>query len=116
MDAGPGHIGWRCGVVCNLACRTRTALAIIAAYVLVGEMHRANGEYAQAFRKYQKLFGPFVLKKQKAAPRLAGTFAPSSKFAMFLRNGIFHLLSVRWVTDLAVGHRLADKIALPNYS
>jgi 2-polyprenyl-6-methoxyphenol hydroxylase-like FAD-dependent oxidoreductase len=88
---------------------------MVAAYILAGELHRANGDYAEAFRRYQDLFGPFVLRKQKAALRLAGTFAPKSKFSLFLRNQIFRLLAIPWIADLAVGHDFADHIALPNY-
>ena len=92
-----------------------TALAMVAAYILAGELHRAQGDYAQAFRRYQDLFAPFVLKKQKAALGFAGAFAPKSKLSLFLRNQIFKLLTIPWVADLAVGHDMADKIALPNY-
>ena len=92
-----------------------SALALIASYILAGELRRANGDYAQAFRRYQDLFGPFVLRKQKAALRFAGSFAPKSKLSLFLRNRIFQLLSVRWIADLAVGRDLADHIALPEY-
>jgi 2-polyprenyl-6-methoxyphenol hydroxylase-like FAD-dependent oxidoreductase len=91
------------------------ALAMIAAYILAGEIYRANGDYAAAFARYQSLFGPFVLNKQKAALRLASTFAPRSKFALFLRNQIFNLLAIRWVTDLVIGRDLADSITLPEY-
>ena len=92
-----------------------TALAMVAAYILAGELHRANGDYAEAFRRYQDLFGPFVFKKQKAALRFAGAFAPKSKASLFLRNQLFKLLTVPWIADLAVGRDLADKIVLPNY-
>ena len=88
---------------------------MVAAYILAGELHRAKGDYAEAFRRYQDLFGPFVLKKQKAALRFAGTFAPKSKFSLFLRNQIFNLLTIPWIADLAVGRDFADNIALPDY-
>ena len=90
-----------------------TALAMVAAYVLAGELHRSRGDYAEAFRRYQNLFGPFVLAKQKAALRFAGSFAPQSKLALLLRNQLFNLMAVRWIADLAVGRDLADNIALP---
>jgi 2-polyprenyl-6-methoxyphenol hydroxylase-like FAD-dependent oxidoreductase len=92
-----------------------TALAMVAAYILAGELRRANGDYAQAFRRYQEQFGPFVVKKQEAALRFAGSFAPKSKISLFLRNRIFDLLSVGWIADLAVGGDLADRITLPDY-
>lgn len=92
-----------------------SALAMIAAYVLAGELHRAKGSYAEAFARYESLFGPFVAAKQKAALRFAGTFAPKSKFTLFLRNRIFDLLAVPGIADVAIGRDLADKIALPDY-
>lgn len=92
-----------------------TALAMVAAYILAGELHRANGNYAEAFARYENLFGPFVARKQKAALRFAGSFAPKSKLSLFLRNRIFNLLSIPGIADLAIGRDLADKISLPNY-
>ncbi len=92
-----------------------SALAMIAAYILAGELHRSNGDYAEAFRRYQDLFGPFVQEKQKAALRFAGSFAPKSKLALFLRNRIFNLLSIPWIANLTLGSGLADKIDLPEY-
>lgn len=93
-----------------------TALAMVAAYILAGELHRAGGDHATAFGRYQDLFAPFVLNKQKAALRFAGTFAPKSRWALFLRNQIFNLLAIPWIADFAVGRDLADRISLPEYS
>ncbi|MGH9547628.1 MAG: FAD-binding domain [Terriglobales bacterium] len=92
-----------------------SALAMVAAYILAGELHRANGDYGAAFARYQDLFGPFVLGKQKAALRFAGAFAPKSKGALFMRNQIFNLMAIGWIADLAVGRDLADNLALPDY-
>jgi hypothetical protein len=61
------------------------------------------------------LFGTFVAEKQKAALRFADSFAPKSKFSLFLRNKIFNLMSIGWVANLALGSGLADKIVLPDY-
>ena len=92
-----------------------SALAMVAAYILAGELFRSCGDYVQAFDRYQKLFAPFVCKKQQAALRFAGFFAPKSKFAMFLRNQVVNLMSIPWITDLAIGHDLVDRIEIPNY-
>ena len=92
-----------------------TALAMVAAYILAGELSRCGGDYAAAFRRYQELFGPFVLAKQKAALRFAGSFAPKSELSLFLRNQLFRLMAIRWIADLTVGRDLADHIALPAY-
>ncbi len=92
-----------------------SALAMVSAYILAGELHRANGDYARAFSRYQDLFAPFVLAKQKTALRFASAFAPKTKFGLFLRNQIFNLMAIPWVADLAAGRDFSDNIALPNY-
>lgn len=92
-----------------------SALAMAGAYILAGELHRAHGDYVAAFRRYQDLFYPFVLHKQKAAFRFAGSFAPKSNFAVFLRSQIFRLRAIPWIAELAVGRDLADTIVLPDY-
>jgi 2-polyprenyl-6-methoxyphenol hydroxylase-like FAD-dependent oxidoreductase len=93
-----------------------SSLAMVAAYILAGELRRAKGRYVEAFARYQDLFGPLVLKKQKAALHLAGAFAPKSKFTMLLRNQIFNLLTISWIADLVIGRDLADNISLPDYN
>ncbi len=70
---------------------------------------------AEAFARYQSLFGPFVRGKQKAALRFAGFFAPKSKFSLFLRNQVIKLLDFPWIADLTVGRDIADRIPLPHY-
>lgn len=57
-----------------------SALAMIAAYILAGELHRCQGDYAVAFRRYQELFGPFVLKNSKPHCVLRATFRPNQGF------------------------------------
>lgn len=92
-----------------------TALAMVAAYILAGELHRALGDHALAFTRYERLFGPFVRMKQNAALRLAGFFAPKSKLSMFLRNRIINLMAIPWISNRAIGRDLADRIAIPDY-
>jgi hypothetical protein len=69
---------------------------MIAAYILAGELHRSHGDYRVAFQRYQDLFAPFVLKKQQAALRFAGYFAPRSKLSLFVRNQVMNLLRIPW--------------------
>ena len=92
-----------------------SSLAMVAAYILAGELYRSSGNYAEAFERYQNLFAPFIARKQQAALRFAGSFAPKSEFYLFLRNQIFRLLRIPRVADLAMGRDLADKIKLPEY-
>ena len=92
-----------------------SALAMVAAYILAGELHVARGDYATAFAQYQRRFGPFVLQKQKSALRFAGTFAPKSKFSMFFRNQIMNLLRIPWISDVVLSRDLGDHFVLPTY-
>ena len=92
-----------------------SALAMTAAYILGGELHRANGQHEDAFAQYQQLFGPFVSMKQRAARRFAGAFAPRSTMSLFMRNALFRLFSIRWIANLVAGREFVDRIALPDY-
>jgi len=93
-----------------------SSLAMTAAYILAGELHRADGDHQKAFARYQSLFGPFVAKKQKAAVRFASVFGPKSPFALDLRNRIFNLLAVQPLADFIIGRDLAARVALPDYA
>jgi 2-polyprenyl-6-methoxyphenol hydroxylase-like FAD-dependent oxidoreductase len=92
-----------------------SALAMAAAYILAGELHRANGDHARAFAQYQRLFCPFVSMKQRAARRFAGVFAPKSSMSLFFRNQVLRLLSIGWVATATVGREFSDRISLPDY-
>ena len=92
-----------------------SALAMAAAYILAGELYKANGDYAAAFQRYQEIFAGFIATKQKAALRLAGTFTPKSKTALFLRNQVMNLLAIPWVADFVFARDLRDNLVLPEY-
>jgi 2-polyprenyl-6-methoxyphenol hydroxylase-like FAD-dependent oxidoreductase len=92
-----------------------SALAMVAAYILAGELHSANGDYAEAFARYQGLFGPYVREKQKAALGFAGFFAPKSNLSLFFRNQAMKMMKVPWIADLTAGRGFTDKLALPEY-
>lgn len=122
MDTRPGS--WSRGRVTltgdaafcvSLLAGQGSALAMVGAYILAGELHRAGRDYATAFERYQERFAPFVLEKQKGALHFAGTFAPKSKISMFCRNQIMKLLRMEWIAALAVGRDLADNFTLPEY-
>jgi 2-polyprenyl-6-methoxyphenol hydroxylase-like FAD-dependent oxidoreductase len=87
-----------------------SALAMAAAYILAGELYKANGDYAAAFKRYQEIFAPFIAAKQRAALRLAGAFTPKSKTALFLRNQVMNLLTVPWVADLTFARDFRDNL------
>jgi len=92
-----------------------SALAMVAAYILAGELRRADGDYERAFSQYRGRFEPFILRKQKAAMRMADMFAPKSRFSLIVRNQVMNLMTIPWVAELAVGRDLADHITVPEY-
>ena len=61
-----------------------SALAIVAAYVLAGEL--AGGTIPEALAAYERLLRPYVELKQAGAARFAGAFAPRTRFGVWFRN------------------------------
>jgi 2-polyprenyl-6-methoxyphenol hydroxylase-like FAD-dependent oxidoreductase len=92
-----------------------SALAMTGAYVLAGELKKADGNYHIAFRNYEQLFHPLISRKQRAAERFSGSFAPKTKFGIFVRNQVIHLMSMPFVANLAMGRLLFDPLTLPVY-
>lgn len=93
-----------------------TGLAMVEAYVLAGELHRAGGDHARALQAYEAQLRPFLADKQKAALRLRGFFVPKSRLGLKVRDWAVNLASISWLTNLVVGSALRDDFVLPNYS
>ncbi|MGB7175446.1 MAG: FAD-binding domain [Xanthobacteraceae bacterium] len=91
-----------------------SALAMMAAYILAGELSRAPAPEI-AFRRYQELLWPFLTAKQKAAERFAGSFAPRTRFGLFLRNQITKTFAIPYLGTLALGPVVRDRMDLPDY-
>jgi 2-polyprenyl-6-methoxyphenol hydroxylase-like FAD-dependent oxidoreductase len=91
------------------------ALAMTAAYVLAGELRRTDGDHGLAFQRYERMLRPFIGKKQKAAERFAGAFAPKTRYGIALRNLVMHATQIPGVARLAMGRDLADNLQLPTY-
>ncbi len=93
-----------------------SALAMTAAYILAGELKREDGDYETAFRNYENLLWPIITRKQRAAERFSGSFAPRTRFGIFVRNKMTRLMSLPFVADLAMGRMLKDPLELPSYN
>jgi 2-polyprenyl-6-methoxyphenol hydroxylase-like FAD-dependent oxidoreductase len=65
-----------------------SALAMIAAYVMAGELAQAGGRYDQAFANYEARLRTYIAMKQKGAERFSSAFAPKTRWGLFLRNQI----------------------------
>jgi 2-polyprenyl-6-methoxyphenol hydroxylase-like FAD-dependent oxidoreductase len=92
-----------------------SALAMLGAYVLAGELAKADGDYASAFRTYESYLRDFIDGKQKGAERFAAAFAPRTRFGLFFRNQVLNLASIPGLARLMLGRDLVDKLQLPEY-
>ena len=92
-----------------------SGLAMIEAYVLAGELHRANGDFARAFTAYEARLRSFVIEKQKSALRFLNFFAPESALSLKMRNIAVNALSVRSFARHFLARSIQDDLDLPNY-
>jgi 2-polyprenyl-6-methoxyphenol hydroxylase-like FAD-dependent oxidoreductase len=93
-----------------------SALAMISAYVLAGELASAHGRHQEAFASYDARLRKYIDKKQRGAERFAGAFAPKTAAGMFLRNLVIRAFAIPGLAKLAVGRDIADALELPGYS
>jgi 2-polyprenyl-6-methoxyphenol hydroxylase-like FAD-dependent oxidoreductase len=91
-----------------------SALAMVAAYVLAGELSRASRPQ-EGFARYEARLRPFIEKKQRAAARFATSFAPRTRLGVFLRNHVATAFKVPLAAKLILGSSLADDLELPDY-
>jgi 2-polyprenyl-6-methoxyphenol hydroxylase-like FAD-dependent oxidoreductase len=91
------------------------ALAMIAAYVVGGELSRTAGQPQEAFQRYEQRLRPFITSKQNAAVKFVGSFAPKTRFGVFIRNQITKAFKLPFVAELAMGPSLVDRVDLPDY-
>jgi 2-polyprenyl-6-methoxyphenol hydroxylase-like FAD-dependent oxidoreductase len=91
-----------------------SALAIIGAYVLAGELARASNP-AAAFASYEARLRAFVVRKQRGAAGFGGAFAPRTRWGIWFRNLVTRTFALPGVARLAIGRTLVDRIALPDY-
>jgi 2-polyprenyl-6-methoxyphenol hydroxylase-like FAD-dependent oxidoreductase len=92
-----------------------SALAMIAAYVLAGELSVSEGRYKPAFASYEARLRSYISTKQRGAKRFAGAFVPKSQVGLRFRNVVIKAFAIPGVAKFAVGRDIADRIALPDY-
>ena len=92
-----------------------SALAMIGAYVLAGELQQAADDHEAAFRAYEDRLQPMMTAKQDAASRLGGSFAPRTQMGVTMRNWISKAMRIDWVADRLMGESLTDQAELPDY-
>ncbi|MPZ56699.1 MAG: FAD-binding domain [Rhizobiales bacterium] len=92
------------------------AFAMAAAYLLSGELRRANGDHTAAFANYERTFRPFIESKQTAAERFGGWFAPKTQIGLWVRNATSRMISLPLIGPWLAGRAFGDRFALPDYN
>ncbi|MBP2324312.1 2-polyprenyl-6-methoxyphenol hydroxylase-like FAD-dependent oxidoreductase [Kibdelosporangium banguiense] len=92
-----------------------TGAAIVCAYVLAGELARAD--YRTAFGRYESLVRDYVTNCQKSAERAGSFLAPRTRRAIWTRNKMYRLLGMPAMTNMfnKMTTKAASNIALPSY-
>jgi 2-polyprenyl-6-methoxyphenol hydroxylase-like FAD-dependent oxidoreductase len=94
-----------------------TGTAVVAAYVLAGELAAARGDYQAAFGRYERLLRPYVVRGQKQARGGRDFLAPATAKKIRQRDRFFrllpHLPAKRLIRYLST--RTATAITLPEY-
>jgi 2-polyprenyl-6-methoxyphenol hydroxylase-like FAD-dependent oxidoreductase len=92
-----------------------SALAMTAAYVLAGELHKAEGRHEEAFHNYESLLRAYIGSKQKGAQRFSAAFAPKTRWGLFLRNQMIRACAIPGLARFAFGRDIVDTLQLPQY-
>jgi 2-polyprenyl-6-methoxyphenol hydroxylase-like FAD-dependent oxidoreductase len=92
-----------------------SALAMISAYVLAGELASAAGNYERAFATYEKTLRSFIETKQQGAERFAGAFAPRTQWGLWFRNQMTKAFAIPGLARFALGGEIVDTLSLPDY-
>ena len=92
-----------------------SALAMISAYVLAGELAAAGGQYREAFARYEAVLRTFIGVKQRGAERFARVFAPRTSWGLWWRNEVIKAFAIPGLAKLVVGRDIRDTLRLPDY-
>ncbi|HUC84564.1 MAG TPA: FAD-binding domain [Candidatus Acidoferrales bacterium] len=92
-----------------------SALAMVSAYVLAGELSQSADAPEEALQRYESLLHSYMSGKQRAAAKLAASFVPRTRWGIFLRNQTTRAFALPFVAKWAMGSMLLDRFALPDY-
>ena len=100
-----------------------TSLAVIGAYVLAGELHRASGDPTVGFDAYERVMHEPVIGARALAKSVARSILPSSRLgvrALITAGQLISVLPTPLTAMLAglnsKGLRLYDSIEVPQYA
>jgi len=117
-DVGAWSKG-RIGLVGDAACGATiggmgTGTGVVAAYVLAGELARANGDHRAGFTRYEQLMRGYAEGCQKGGDRTGKFLAPGTASGLRFRNTLLSRpFFLNWM--LSTGKKVSSTIALPDY-
>ena len=97
-----------------------SSLALVGAYVLASELRAADGDYRDAFARYQQRMHDFVERNQQIATGNAKRFTPASRRQIWLQKqgirALPYMPGKNWVLSLATKgvKEAANAITLPS--
>ncbi|GGA54473.1 FAD-binding domain [Pelagibacterium lentulum] len=91
-------------------------LSMTEAYVLAGELARAEGDYESAFAAYEARLRPLLEAKQDNALRFRNFFAPPNWPVLFARDALNLLIAVPWLGRKIVARSFTSDFDLPDYT
>jgi 2-polyprenyl-6-methoxyphenol hydroxylase-like FAD-dependent oxidoreductase len=92
-----------------------SALAMISAYVLAGELASAGGRHQEAFANYEACLRNYIGVKQQGAERFASAFAPRTAGGLWFRNQVIRAFAIPGLARFAIGRDIVDTLRLPDY-
>lgn len=95
-----------------------TSLALVGAYVLAGELARADGDPAAAFAAYEARMRPYAEANMKQIPGGTRGFLPPSRVEIRARSAVMGALLRTPLAGLMMGgiDKAVDAIELPDYA
>ncbi|HEX3408043.1 MAG TPA: FAD-dependent monooxygenase [Caulobacteraceae bacterium] len=91
------------------------SFAMAGAYLLAGELAAHPYDHRSAFVAYERRLRRYIVKKQNAALRMGGWFAPKTALGVVIRNQLTRLAALPGFAQLMVGPMVADDLELPVY-
>ena len=92
-----------------------SALAMLGAYILAGELKLARDDPHRALARYHQRLAAFMSRKQQSAVSFADNFAPQSRLGVFLKNHLSSTLALPFVAQGIFRPLMRDRIVRPAY-
>lgn len=103
------------GACVSLLAGEGAGLAMLEAYTLAGELHRAGGNYTTAFEAYEQRLRDELKRKQDQVRHIAGFFAPKNKLGVFIRTTTIKMLGLPVLGPALASRMFQDRVTLENY-